>query len=71
MAQAKKIKLSGINHMLPPELLEKILQNLNYKEIYLAQLVCKKWKIVAAKSITQSDTKVIFKLATSYDQIRL
>ena len=44
MAQAKKIKLSGINHILPPELLEKILKNLNYKEVYLAQLVCKKWK---------------------------
>ena len=44
MAQAKKIKLSGINHMLPPELLEKILQNLTYKEIYQAQGICKKWK---------------------------
>ena len=42
----KKMKLSAIHNSLPPELLEKILTFLNYKEICQSQLICRKWKEV-------------------------
>ena len=40
----KKLKFSVIHNILPPEILEKILKFLNYKEICQAQLICQKWK---------------------------
>ena len=42
--QAKKKKLSDVENILPPEMLEKILKLLKLKEICQAQLVCKRWK---------------------------
>ena len=33
-----------INEILPPEMVEKILKLLHYKEIYQSQLVCRRWK---------------------------
>ena len=44
MAEAKKIRLAVSKTILPPELLEKILKNLNIKDIYQAKLVCRHWK---------------------------
>ena len=44
MLEAKKIRLSTINDMLPPEIIEKILKLLNFKEKCQAQLICKRWK---------------------------
>ena len=41
---SKRIKLSTINDMLPPEILEKIIKLLNYKDICQAQLICRRWK---------------------------
>ena len=38
------MQLSVINNPLPPEMVEKILKLLSYKEIYQAQLICKRWK---------------------------
>ena len=43
-SKPKKLKFSVIHNILPPEILEKILKFLNYKEICRAQLICQKWK---------------------------
>ena len=40
----KKMRLSVIHNILPPEILENIFRFLNYKEICQAQLICRKWK---------------------------
>ena len=42
--QAKKKRLSDVESILPPEMVEKILKLLNYKDIYKSQLVCRRWK---------------------------
>ena len=42
--QAKKKRLSDVENILPPEMVEKILKLLNFKDICQAQLVCKRWK---------------------------
>ena len=44
MSKSKATKLSTIHDILPPEMVEKILKFLNYKDICKAQLVCRKWK---------------------------
>ena len=44
MGEANKINKSLINNKLPPEMLEKILELLNYKEICQAKLICRRWK---------------------------
>ena len=44
MAQAKKMKLSVIHDVLPPEILEKIFKLLNYKDINQVMLICRRWK---------------------------
>ena len=46
--QAKKI-LSYVENILPPEMVEKILKLLNFKDICQAQLVCKTWKQIIFK----------------------
>ena len=40
----KRMKFSTINDMLPPEIIEKIFKLLNYKDICLTQLICRRWK---------------------------
>ena len=47
MAKAKI--LSIIHNTLPPEIVEKILKYLSYKEIYHAQLTCRRWKEIIDK----------------------
>ena len=42
--QAKKRRLSDVENILPPEMVEKILKLLKLKEICQSQLVCKRWK---------------------------
>ena len=44
MEEANNANMSLILNMLPPEMLEKILKLLNFKNICKAQLVCKRWK---------------------------
>ena len=41
--QANKRRPSDVENILPPEMLEKILKLLNFKDICQANLVCKKW----------------------------
>ena len=45
----KKIRISFIHYILPPEIFEKILTLLNYKEICQAQLICRRWKEIVKK----------------------
>ena len=47
--QAKKRRLSDVENILPPEMVEKILKLLKLKEICQAQLVCKTWKGIIVK----------------------
>ena len=47
--QAKKKRVSDVENILPPEMLEKILKLLNFKDICQAQLVCKRWKNIIVK----------------------
>ena len=47
--QAKKRRLSDVENILPPEMLEKILKLLKLKEICQVQLVCKRWKDIIVK----------------------
>ena len=47
--QAENIKLSGINTIMPPEIVEKILKLINYKDIYQAKLTCRRWKEIIHK----------------------
>ena len=44
ITESKKMKNSLIHEILPPEMVEKILKLLHYKEICQAQLVCRRWK---------------------------
>ena len=42
--QSKKTRLSVIHNILPPEILDKVLKLLHYKDICKAQLVCRRWR---------------------------
>ena len=48
-ARAKKGRVSDVENILPPEMVEKILKLLKLKEICQAQLVCKRWKDIIVK----------------------
>ena len=47
--QAKNKRLSDVEKILPPEMLEKILKLLNFKDICRANLVCKRWNEIIVK----------------------
>ena len=47
--QTKKRRVSDVENILPPEMVEKILKLLKLKEICQAQLVCKRWKDIVVK----------------------
>ena len=47
--QANKRRRSDVENILPPEMVEKILKLLNFKDICQAQLVCKRWKNIIVK----------------------
>ena len=47
--QTKKRRVSDVEKVLPPEMVEKILKLLKLKEICQAQLVCKRWKNIVVK----------------------
>ena len=61
MAQAKKIRLGVFHDVLPPEMLEKILKNHNYKDICQAMLVCRQWKeiIVNGNLVKKASGKIL------------
>ena len=47
--QTKKRRVSDVENILPPEMVEKILKLLNFKDICQAQLVCKRWKEIVVE----------------------
>ena len=47
--QTKKRRVSDVEKILPPEMIEKMLKLLKLKEICQAQLVCKRWKDIIVK----------------------
>ena len=44
MTEAKRLRLSVIEDILPPEMVEKILKLLHIKDLCQAQLICRRWK---------------------------
>ena len=44
MEEANKTNMSLILYMLPPEMLEKVVNFLNFKEICQAKLISRRWK---------------------------
>ena len=44
ITESKKMELSLIHEILPPEMVEKILKLLNYKDLCQAKQVCRRWK---------------------------
>ena len=67
VSQEKKRRLSDINYILPPELLEKILELLNYKDICQTQLVFKRWNEVIGKGslLTKASGKMLVQNSNS------
>ena len=47
--QRKRMPDDQINIILPPEMLEKILKLLNFKDICQANLVCRRWNEIIVK----------------------
>ena len=47
--QVKKRILSNVENILPPEMVEKILKLLNFKDICQAKLICRRWKEIIVK----------------------
>ena len=45
----KNIRLSLIHNILPPEMMEKILRLLNFKDICQVQLTCRRWNEIIVK----------------------
>ena len=49
VVEANETDMALIHNMLPPEMLEKILELLIYKEICQAKLICRRWKEIIDK----------------------
>ena len=49
VVEANETDMALIHNMLPTEMLEKILELLNYKEICQAKLICRRWKEIIDK----------------------
>ena len=49
MTEAKRLRLSVIQDILPPEMVEKILKLLHIKDLCQAQLICRRWKEIIDK----------------------
>ena len=47
--QRKRMPDDQINIILPPEMLEKILRLLNFKDICRGNFVCRRWNVIIAK----------------------
>ena len=60
MEKANKTNTSLILNMLPPEMLEKILKLLNFKDICKAKFICKRWKdiIVIGNLVKKASGKI-------------
>ena len=59
--EAKRLKITTINTVLPPEMIEQILKFLNYKDIYQSLLTCKIWKeiIINGNLLKKASGKIL------------
>ena len=60
MAETKRMNISAINDILPPEMVEKVFKLLNYEEINQARLICRKWREIIdnGKLVTKASGKI-------------
>ena len=60
IAETKRMKFSEINEILPPEMVEKVLKLLNFKDINQARLICRKWREIIdnGKLVTKASGKI-------------
>ena len=49
MTEVKRMRLSAIQDILPPEMVEKILKLLHMKDLCQAQVICRRWKEIIDK----------------------
>ena len=47
--ETKKMEISIIHEILPPEIIEKTLKILNYKDLCQAKQICRRWKEIIDK----------------------
>ena len=61
MAEARRMKLSAINDILPPEIIEKVLKLLNYKDTNKARLICQRWRQIIdnGKLVKKASGKIL------------
>ena len=66
--EAKRLKITTINTILPSEMIEQILTFLNYKDIYQAQLTCKLWKeiIINGNLLKKASGKILKSVSFSF-----
>ena len=55
------MKLSEINDILPPEIIEKVLKLLNYKDINQGRLICRRWRQIIdnGKLVKKASGKIL------------
>ena len=61
IAETKRMKFSEINEILPPEMVEKVLKLLNFKDINQARLICRKWREIIdnGKLVMKASGKIL------------
>ena len=61
MAETKRMNISAINDILPPEMVEKVFKLLNYEEINQARIICRKWREIIdnGKLVTKASGKIL------------
>ena len=61
MTEAKRIRLSPIHDILPPEIVEKVLKILNFNDINQARLICRKWRDIIDNGnlVTKAKGKIL------------
>ena len=63
--ETKKMEISIIHEILPPEMVEKILKLLHIKDLCQAQLICRRWKEIidkgnlVKKALGKTSTKLL------------
>ena len=60
MAESNEIKLRMNLNLLPPEMVEKILKFLNWKDLCQAQLICRRWNEIIKKAnlVKNAESKI-------------
>ena len=61
MAEERRMNFSAINDILPPEIIEKVLKLLNYKDTNKARLICQRWRQIIdnGKLVKKASGKIL------------